>query len=216
MRIAVLGTGVVGQTLGSALIECGHEVWMGSRSASHDGATQWAMRTGGHHADFRAAADNADLVINATAGQFSLVALQAAGADALGSKVIVDVSNPLDFSNGFPPTLTVSNTTSLAEEIQSAFPHTKVVKTLNTVTAEVMVAPSALGDKHAVFLASDHDQARTPVLQLLSELGWKAGQVVDLGDLSGARGMEMYLPLWVRLYQSSGSAIFNVEIVRPQ
>lgn len=216
MQIAVLGTGVVGQTLGSALIECGHEVCMGSRSASHEGATQWALRTGGSNADFRTAAENAELIVNATAGQFSLLALQAAGEDALADKVIVDVSNPLDFSNGFPPTLTVSNTTSLAEEIQAAFPAAKVVKTLNTVTAEIMIAPSALGDKHAMFLASNHDDAREPVRKLLSELGWKESQVVDLGDLSGARGMEMYLPLWVRLYQSSGSAIFNIEIVRPQ
>jgi predicted dinucleotide-binding enzyme len=214
MHIGVLGTGTVGRTLAQALVEHGHEVRMGARSAGNEKAVAWAEQGGplASEGSFADAAGFGELVFNATAGTASLQALEAAGAEQLAGKVLIDVSNPLDTSKGFPPTLSVCNDDSLGESIQRAFPDVRVVKTLNTVTAEVMVAPDLVAGDHTMFLCGDHDDAKDHARLLLGEFGWPEESLLDLGDITNARGMEMYVALWVRLYGATGTSLFNVGV----
>ncbi len=214
MRIGVLGTGIVGRTLGSALLRSGHEVRMGSRSAGNEAAVAWAAAIGGPATEgtFADAAGFGELVVNATAGAASLRALEAAGSEQLAGKVLIDVCNPLDTSKGMPPTLTVCNDDSLAEQIQRAYPDVRVVKALNTVTASVMVDPGLVSGTHTIFVAGDDADAKAQARELLIEFGWSDEAILDLGDISAARGMEMYLPLWLRLWGATGTAVLNVEV----
>jgi 8-hydroxy-5-deazaflavin:NADPH oxidoreductase len=214
MRIGVLGTGVVGRTLGSALVECGHDVRMGSRSAGNELAVAWVAEAGDRASEgtFADAAGFGELVINATLGAASLAALDAAGAEQLAGKVLVDVSNPLDFSAGMPPTLTVCNDDSAGERIQRAFPDVHVVKTLNTITAAAMVQPDLVPGRHTIFVCGDDAGAKAQVGELLQAFGWPAEWILDLGDITAARGMEMYLALWLRLHGATGNPILNVEV----
>jgi hypothetical protein len=217
MRIAVLGTGTVGRTIASKLVTLENAVRMGSRTPENPSAAAWVAATGpgASQGTFADAATWGEAVWNCTSGRASIDALAAAGAEALEGKVLVDLSNPLDFSRGFPPTLSVCNDDSLAERIQRAFPAAKVVKTLNTCNAALMVDPARLPGDHAVFLSGDDAGAKATVEGWLRAFGWR--QVIDLGDLSTARGTEMWLPLWVRLYGKLGHADFNLSIVgRPQ
>jgi predicted dinucleotide-binding enzyme len=214
MRIGVLGTGTVGRTIGSALLRQGHEVRMGSRSAGNEAAVAWAAEIGGPATEgsFADAAGFGELNFNATNGAASLQALEAAGAEQLAGKVLVDVANPLDVSKGMPPTLTVCNDDSLAEQIQRAFPDVRVVKALNTVTAAVMVAPDRVPGTHTVFVCGDDAGAKAQVGELLRGFGWPAESILDLGGIEAARGPELYLPLWLRLWGATGTAILNVEV----
>lgn len=163
---------------------------------------------------FAGAARHGELVINATGGTVSLAALQLAGEAALGDKLLLDVSNPLDFSHGMPPTLSICNTDSVGEQLQRAFPALKVVKALNTVTAPLMVDPgSVAGGDHTLFLCGNDAAAKAQVRGWLEDwFGWR--DFVDLGDISGARGTEMYLPLWLRLWGALGTGMFNVKVIR--
>ncbi len=214
MRIGVLGTGNVGRTLASGLLRNGHEVRLGSRTAGNEAAVAWAAEVGGPASEgtFADAAGFGELVVNATAGAASLDALNLAGAEQLAGKVLVDVSNPLDFSHGMPPTLTVCNDDSLGEQIQRAFADLRVVKTLNTVTAAVMVEPRLVAGTHTIFVAGDDAAAKAQASDLLKEFGWPAESILDLGDIGAARGMEMYLPLWLRLYGAKQTAVLNIEV----
>ena len=202
MRIGVLGTGIVGTTIAAKLRELGHEVLIGSRSAGDDAVP------------FAEAAAHGELVFNCTSGVASLEALQAAGAENLSGKVLIDVSNPLDFSQGMPPRLAVCNEDSIGEQIQRAFPETKVVKALNTVNAQVMVEPDRVPGEHDLFMCGNDDGAKREVAQLLEGFGWPAERILDLGDITGARGQEMYLPLWLRLMGAAGGPNFNIRVVR--
>lgn len=214
MHIGVLGTGTVGQTLAQALVDHGHEVRMGARAAGNEKAVAWADRSGplASEGSFADAAAFGELAFNATAGAASLEALEAAGAEQLAGKVLVDVANPLDFSHGMPPTLTVCNDDSLGERIQRAFPDVRVVKALNSVTAAVMVQPGLVPGQHAIFVCGDDHAAKAQARVLLEEFGWDARSILDLGDITAARGMEMYLPLWLRLYAATGTALLNVDV----
>lgn len=214
MRIAVLGTGVVGRTLASALLSNGHEVRLGSRTAGNEAAVGWAEEIGGPASEgtFADAAGFGELVINATAGAASLEALEMAGAEQLAGKVLIDVANPLDKSRGMPPTLTVCNDDSLGEQIQRALPDVRVVKTLNTVTAAVMVDPTLIEGQHTMFVAGDDAEAKAQANELLQELGWPVSSILDLGGISAARGMEMYMALWLRLWGITGAAVFNIGV----
>jgi predicted dinucleotide-binding enzyme len=214
MRIGILGTGVVGQTIGSRLIQLGHDVMLGSRSATNEKAAKWVAENGerAHQGTFADTASFGEMVFNCTSGQVSLEALSAAGAANLDGKIIVDVSNPLDFSKGFPPTLTVCNTDSIAEQIQSAFPNSKVVKTLNTMTAAVMVTPSLVPGEHDIFVSGNDADAKQRVSDLLRSFGWRT--IIDLGDVTSARGAEMILPLWLRLMGAFKSPIMNFHVAR--
>jgi predicted dinucleotide-binding enzyme len=213
MRIAIIGTGIVGRTLALALQQVGHDVVVGTRDPDETARRdEWA----GVEVPLRpleTVAADADLVVNATSGQGSLAALGGVGSDHLSGKVLLDVANPLDFSNGFPPTLSVKDTDSLAEQIQRAFPDARVVKSLNTVTASVMVDPGSVGDGDTtIFAAGDDAEARSQVVELLRELGWQ--DIVELDGLHNARGLEMWMGLWVRLMGALGTAEFNLKVVR--
>jgi hypothetical protein len=227
MKIAVLGTGVVGQTLAGRLEELGHEVTVGTRDPEATGARVTPGESGtpafsvwhAEHpevklATFAVAAGLSDLIINATAGGASLGALTAAGAENLEGKVILDLANTLDFSHGFPPSLSVANTDSLAEQIQRAHPASKVVKSLNTMSCAVMVNPAGVPGDHLVFVCGDDPAAKAAVEALLRELGWAQGAIFDLGGLAAARGTEMILPLWLSIMQKLGTADFNFAIAR--
>ncbi|MEU8764311.1 NAD(P)-binding domain-containing protein [Streptomyces sp. NPDC048659] len=214
MKIAVLGTGDVGRQLAGKLVALGHQVTLGSRSADHPGATAWAAEHDAAHGTFASAAAGAELVVNATGGLVSLAALEAAGAENLAGKVLVDVSNPLDFSAGFPPSVVTPDGGSLAEQIQRAFPAARVVKTLNTMTNTVMVDPARVPGDHVVFVCGDDAEAKATVTALLASFGWLEPRIVDLGDLSGARGTELLLPLWLRLMGTLGTGDFNFGILR--
>jgi 8-hydroxy-5-deazaflavin:NADPH oxidoreductase len=219
MRLAVLGTGSVGQTLGDALVGLGHDVAMGSRSADNESASAWAAHHAGDrpgrasHGTFADAVRGSDLVINATSGTVSIAVLESVGEELLGERVVLDVSNPLDFSQGFPPRLSVCNDDSVAEQLQRAFPQARVVKALNTMHASVMVDPGRLPAPTDVFVAGDDADAKATVTDLLASFGWPRDRVRDLGDITAARGLEMYLPLWVRLFGATGTAELNIAVV---
>jgi hypothetical protein len=226
MKIAVLGTGVVGRSVAAGLADLGHDVTIGTRDPQATLArtepdmqgtppfAQWhAQHQGVALAPFADAASGADLLVNASAGLASLDVLEQAGAATLDGVVLLDISYPLDFSQGFPPSLFVKDTDSLAEQIQRAFPGLRVVKSLNTVNAALFAAPGSLGGgDHTVFVSGDDAAAKATVVGLLQELGWS--DVLDLGDLTSARGAEMLLPLWLRIMGSLGTPNFNLKVVR--
>lgn len=225
MKIAVLGTGVVGITLAARLDELGHAVILGTRDpeatrarTAPDGAAAASVADvlAAHPqlglATFAEAVGGADVVLNATSGHASLDVLAAAG-DALDGTVLLDIANPLDFSAGFPPGLFVKDTDSLAERIQAAHPRVRVVKALNTLTADLMARPALLADgDHTVFVSGDDAEAKALVVGLLQSMGHT--DVIDLGDITSARGTEMLLPLWLRLWGALGTPMFNVKVVR--
>lgn len=215
MKIAVLGTGTVGETLASALVAKGHEVRMGSRSATHEKGLAWAKAAGPRAGlnTFAQAAAFGEVVLNCTKGDASLAALQAAGAEHLAGKVLMDLSNPLDFSSG-SLRLFVSNSDSLGEQLQRAFPKTRVVKTLNTLSCALMVNPAALSGPHHVFVGGDDPAARESVKQHLHDwFGWPLESVLDLGDLTSARATEAWLPLWLRASAALKTQQYNLRLV---
>jgi predicted dinucleotide-binding enzyme len=197
MRVGILGAGPVGQTLASKLRELGHGVTIGTRTP-REGAVSYSE-----------AASGAELVINATGGTASL---EAAGAENLAGKVLIDVSNALDPSQGMPPRVAVANDDSIGERIQHAYPETRVVKALNTVNTQVMVDPDGVPGDHVLFVAGNDDDAKAQVVELLGSFGWPAERIVDLGDITGARAMEQYLVLWLRLLVRLGHARFNISL----
>jgi predicted dinucleotide-binding enzyme len=229
MDIGIIGSSTVAQSLATKLLELGHDVMISSRDTSVTkdrgdrgvlpSADDFAAAQREQHGrlaaagSFAQAAAHGEVVINATAGGHSLEALEAAGADNLAGKILVDVANALDFSRGMPPSLLFSNTDSLAERIQAAFPATRVVKTLNTTNAMVMVDPAQLGEPTTMFVAGNDQAAKDWVRTELLErwFGWR--QVLDLGDVTAARGLEMWLPLWLRLMSATGTPTFNLRIV---
>lgn len=217
MKFGVLGTGMVGNAIAGKLIQLGHEVKMGGREATNEKGQEWAKNAGAKasYGNFAEAAAFGEIVVNATAGAASLAALHAAGAHNLRDKVLLDIANPLDFSNGMPPTLSVVNTDSLGEQIQRAFPEARVVKTLNTLACALMVDPNAVGKgDHNIFVSGNDVQAKETVLGVLQQFGWKKQNVIDLGDITTARGTEQLLPVWIRLWGALGTPSFNFKIVR--
>lgn len=212
----MLGTGAVGRAVAGRLAGLGHDVAVGTRdpaaTAGREEYAGWAAEHPGVRLlSFAEAAAEAELVVDAAGGDVSLGILEQA-AEGLRGKVLLDISNPLDHSQGFPPRLFVKDDDSLAERIQRAHPDAKVVKSLNTMNNTVMVDPQALGEPTTVFVSGDDAAAKTTVTALLRELGHE--DVLDLGDLSTARGAEMWLPLWVRIAMSLGGADFNIKVVR--
>ena len=229
MKIGILGTGGVGQTLSIKLRSLGHDVMIGTRDVQKTLANEEKDPFGNppfkdwhkEHDDialgsFSEAATHGELILNATKGNHAVNALQLAGEGNLDGKVVIDISNPLDFSQGMPPFLVpeLSNTTSVGEELQKAFPNTHVVKTLNTMNAQVMVNPSMVPGDHNVFISGNDEGAKEKVGTLLQEIGWPAKSIIDLGDISTARGTEQILPLWVRLYGKLQKPDFNFHIAQ--
>jgi 8-hydroxy-5-deazaflavin:NADPH oxidoreductase len=216
MRIGVLGTGVVGRAIGTRLVGLGHEVRMGSRSAGNLTALDWLRKVGGPASagTFADAAGFGEVVFNCTQGGHSIDALTAAGSANLAGKVLVDVSNPLERSGGDLPTFSVSNTDSLGEQIQRAFPEARVVKTLQTMNCDIMVDPTLVPGDHVVFVCGDDPAAKEQTTALLGEFGWPQDRVLDLGDITAARGTEMYVALWLRLWGVVGGPRFNISLAR--
>ena len=212
MQLGVLGSGMVGQAISARLAELGHKVMIGTRDPHK--LSEWsASNQNVEIGSFAETAAHGEMLFNATNGAGSLMALEMAGAEQLSGKILVDISNPLDFSKGFPPSLIVSNTDSLAEQIQRTYLNTKVVKTLNTVTARLMVYPREVADgDHQIFVSGNDAEAKSQVAELLKSFGWI--HILDLGDITSARAAEMYLPLWVRMYGALNSGMFNLKIVK--
>lgn len=217
MKIAVFGTGTVGDTIGSRLIELGHQVMMGSRTANNEKALAFVAKhkSGARAGTFAEAATFGDLIFNCTKGEASIEALRAAG-NALDGKIIVDVANPLDFSNGMPPSLipSLSNTNSLNKEIQRTFPKTHVVKTLNTMWCGLMVNPNLIGGgDHINYICGNDAGAKLKVIELLKEFGWQEKNILDLGDITNARGTEAVLPIWLRVWGATKNGAFNFRLI---
>jgi 8-hydroxy-5-deazaflavin:NADPH oxidoreductase len=222
MKVAIIGSGIVGQTLGKKLVELGHDVILGTRDPNKlDEAKGWAgslsdwLTAVGNKATvatFADAAAQGEIVINASHGMASLAILQNAGAENLQGKILIDVANELDFSQGMPPKSLAADTTSLGEKIQAAFPNTKVVKTLNTMSCAVMVNPKQLADgNHTVFVSGNDADAKAKVTELLQSFGWT--DIFDLGDITSARGTEMMMPIWLRAFGKLGNVPYNFKIV---
>jgi predicted dinucleotide-binding enzyme len=215
MKISILGTGMVGNTIGTKLIQLGHEVKMGSRSATNEKAAEW-VKANGSKASQGTFADSVafgELIFNCTKGMASLEVLKSVDAENLKGKIFIDPSNPLDFSNGMPPSLSVCNTDSLGEQIQRAYPEMKMVKTLNTMTCTIMVNASLVAGDHDVFVCGNDTEAKAKVNEILKNwFGWKS--IIDLGDITNARATEMLLPIWVRLYGKFQTPNFNFKIVK--
>ena len=213
MKIGVLGTGVTGQTLASKLVELGHDVMMGSRDEANPKAVAWAKEEG-HNAlygTFMNAAAFGEIIFNCTFGPASLDALRMAGTDNLKDKILIDTSNPINKSTD-PWTLTVCNTDSLGEQIQRIFPETKVVKALNTVNANVMVDPAKLIERTQTFVSGNDIEAKATVVMILRDwFGWK--EILDLGDITSSRSVEMFLPLWQSLRKAIPDQRFNIKVV---
>jgi predicted dinucleotide-binding enzyme len=229
MKIGVFGTGVVGQTLAEKLDRLGHEVMLGTRQVNqsltreaNDGYGRPPLKDWlAEHpkvklGTFAEAAAHGSFLVNATNGAGAMDALKQAGAGNLDGKTMLDVCNPLDFSKGMPPSLFVCNTDSLAEQLQRAFPKLKVVKGLNTLNAYLMVAPRLLPGAHNLFICGNDAAAKDEVRTLLLSFGWNAEEVIDLGDISNARGTEQLLPIWIRLYGKFQDGMFNFRIVRQE
>ncbi len=225
MKLAILGTGMVGRTIAAKLVDLGHEVMMGTRnvestlnSESKDAYGNASFKDWYEHNDqielctFKEAVENVDLIFNCTGGQVSIPVLESIGEEHLNDKVLVDVANPLDFSNGMPPSLSPVNTDSLGEQIQRQFPKLKVVKSLNTMNAHLMVSPTMLKGDHNVFVCGNDKQAKMQTTEILKSFGWQEDLIIDLGDITNARGTEMLLPIWLRLWNTLGTAEFNFHI----
>ncbi len=217
MKIAVFGTGMVGDTIGSRLIELGHQVMMGSRTAANEKAAAFVAKhkSGASAGTFADAAKFGEMIFNCTKGDGSIDAIKATG-DATNGRIIIDISNPLDFSKGMPPSLipSLSNTNSLGEEIQKLFPQAKVVKTLNTMWCGLMVNPNMIGGgNHTNFICGNDADAKSKVKSLLNEFGWKNENILDLGDITNARGTEAVLPIWLRVWSATQNGAFNFKIV---
>jgi predicted dinucleotide-binding enzyme len=213
MKIGLLGSGNVGQTIGSKLVQLGHDVIMGSRDAANPNAIAWAKKEG-HHAlygTFMNAAVFGEIIFNCTLGSASLEALKQAGDENLKGKILIDTSNPLDYSTKLW-TLTICNTDSLGEQIQRSFPEARVVKTLNTMNVNVMVDPSKLTEKTDVFISGNDIEAKGTVIAILRDwFGWKS--VIDLGDITTSRGVEMYVIFWHIMRDAVSSPRFNIKVV---
>ncbi|MCU0378681.1 MAG: NAD(P)-binding domain-containing protein [Bacteroidales bacterium] len=228
-KIAILGTGSVGQTLASKFVTLGYDVILGTRSVSEKLSDstkdsygnppfrEWhAANNTVKLATFREAAASAEVLVNATKGAGSIEALKLADLKSLKGKILIDVANPLDFSKGMPPILhsELANSNSLGEEIQKNFPDVKVVKTLNTMWCGLMVNPALInGGDHNVFLCGNDSDAKAIVKGILKSFGWHDGNILDLGGIAASRGTEMYLPLWLSMFGATGNGAFNIKIV---
>lgn len=215
MNIAVLGTGMAGNAIGTKVAQLRHQVMMGSRTADNKNAAEWVKANGSNakQGTFADAAAFGEIIFNGTNGAASLNALNMAGAENMKGKILIDISNPLDFSKGMPPTLFLCSTDSLGEQIQRAFPEVKVVKTLNTVNCNVQVNPALIPGEHDIFMSGNDNDAKATVTHILRNwFGWKT--VIDLGDITTARAAEMLLPMWVQLFTVFQTPNVGFKIVK--
>jgi 8-hydroxy-5-deazaflavin:NADPH oxidoreductase len=215
MNIGILGTGTVGETIGTRLVALGHHVKMGSRTATNEKAAAWVSKNGSAASagTFADAAAFGEVIFNCTKGMISPDVLQMAGANNLNGKVLIDVANPLDSSQPGLPSLSISNTDSLGELLQRNFPGTQVVKALNTMWCGIMVNPRMLSGTHHTYLCGNSAEAKQTGRQILKQFGWAEHEIIDLGDITNARGTESILPLWLRVYNATKNGAFNFGII---
>jgi hypothetical protein len=206
---------MVGSSIATKLLQLGHPVCMGARAAGNEKAVAWAEQSAAaSQGSFADSALFGEVVFNCTAGATTLDSLRAAGAANLDGKLLLDLTNALDFSRGMPPALTVCNHDSLGEQIQREFPSARVVKTLNTMNHLVMVDPSRVPGEHVVFISGDDAGAKSEASELLESFGWPPSRIVDLGGIVTARGAEMFVLHWVSMRQALQTADFNIAIAR--
>jgi 8-hydroxy-5-deazaflavin:NADPH oxidoreductase len=227
MKVAVLGTGNVAQTFATKLVELGHEVMLGTRDVENTLARKATDNYGSlpfaewHAANktvslgtFANAAAYGEIIINALQGAITIATLKTINSTSFEGKTFIDISNPLDFSKGFPPSLIegLNNDNSLGEEIQKTIPNAKIVKTMNTMYAGLMINPRALGEDSTVFVSGNDADAKNTVKGILASFGWKESEILDLGDITTARGTESLLPVWLRIYGATQNGFFNFKV----
>jgi len=215
-KIGILGTGMVGESIGTKLIELGYEVRMGSRTANNEKAMEWASKNGDRASTgtFNDAASFGELIVVCTKGDATVSVARSINPDLVKGKIIIVISNPLDFSKGMPPFLIpeLTNTNSLGEEVQKILSLANVVKTLDTVNCQIMVNPNKLSGPQTMFIAGNNSEAKKQVGELLEKFGWN--EIVDLGDITGARATEMMMPIWIRIMVTTNNVQFGFKIVR--
>jgi hypothetical protein len=218
MNIGVLGTGSVGEAIASALIENGHSVKMGSRTASNEKSIEWVKKTGKNASQgtFDNAASFGELLFLCLNGAYALDAVRSLQLDHVAGKIVIDLTNPLDFSKGMPPTiLDEFRHVSLGEKIQEILKGAFVVKTLNTVNYKLMVDAQIVnkGDHH-LFVSGNNADAKNKVMHfLVDNFKWKPDRFVDVGDIKSARTVEAIVPFWVTVMQALHTPLFNFKIV---
>jgi predicted dinucleotide-binding enzyme len=196
MKVGVLGTGDVGKALANAFLSLGYDVKMGAREAGNPKAAAWAKEAGtkASAGTFAEAARFGDVVVLATLGVANESALRQAGLDSFDGKLLIDTTNPLDFSGGMPPTLAVTGKDSGGEQVQRLLPKAKVVKAFNTVGNAHMFRPQFPSGPPDMFICGDDEGAKQRLGEILHEFGWG---VVDIGGISGARYLEAMCLAWV-------------------
>lgn len=227
MKIAVIGTGMVGRAIAHRLNGLGHDAVIGTRDPVATMArTEPDMKGTPPFAQWHAehpqtrlvtmaqAGIHGELIVNATSGTDSIDALVLVGKENLAGKPLLDISLPLDLSEGWPPKLSIVNNDSLGEEIQRTFPEARVVKSLNTVQFEVMIDPNVIPGSHNIFLSGNDKGAKSAVAGVLKEFGWREDVIVDLGDITTARAVEMYSRLLFTIADHYGDYHSNIAIVR--
>jgi len=219
MNIGILGTGTVGETIATALIDRRHHVMIGSRQGGGEKALAWVKKAGknAQEGTFDTAAQYGELLFICLNGEHALRALEMVAPEHVAGKIVVDVTNPLDFTYGMPPrVLEEYSAVSLGERIQQALPTAHVVKALNTVTAALMVdARKVAKGEHTLFLCGNDKDAKNKVAHFLADnFYWKGDHLIDLGGIAASRVVEGLVPLWVQLWQSLGTPMFNFRVVQ--
>lgn len=220
MKIGILGTGTVGESIASALVEKGFDVMMGSRTQNNKKAAEWVAQANEHasQGNFNDAAAFGDMLFLCLNGANAMQAINTIDKENLTGKIVVDITNPLDFTKGLPPQIVegLGNSNSLGEEIQKAMPESKVVKTLNTVNYKLMVDAREVNKAdHNLFMCGDDADAKNKVRKFLADhFYWKADRIIDLGGIESARAIEAIVPFWVLVYRSLGTPLFNFKIVK--
>lgn len=213
MQIGILGTGEVGRTLATGFAGAGHDVMIAGRTEAKAAERTREVKTAAlKTGTFTDAAAFAELVVLSVSGSVAVDVLRSVSRQVSG-KVVIDTTNPLSFPEGKPMQLLVANSDSLAEQLQRVVPDARIVKALNMMNSRVMIEPAMLKGEHVACIAGNDPAAKRSVEERLqSDFGWS--QIIDLGDITAARGMESWMHLWLKLWGSLGTAQFNIGIVR--
>ena len=230
MKISILGTGNVAQTLSEKFITLGYDVMLGTRNVANSMSRQSTDNYGSlpfaewfsknpkvQLGTFAESAAFGDIIVNALNGGATISAINSCQLSDFDHKIVIDIANPLDFSKGFPPLLIegLNNSNSLGEEIQKTLPLAKVVKTLNTMWSGIMVNPKMIHEgNHINYICGNDAEAKAKVISILNEFGWQNDNILDLGDISNARGTESILLIWTRIYSVTQTGAFNMSIVK--
>jgi len=198
-RVGVLGSGAVGRRLAAGFLSRGHDVMIGSRDPAKADLRQWLAEAGRGIAagTFAQAADHGALIVLALLGEAAEAGITAAGPEKFSGKVVIDAMNPLDFSGGFPPKLSVSGQDSLGERVQRALPEAKIVKAFNIIGNDYFVDPRFREGLPTMLIAGDDGGAKSLVRDVLADFGWS--DVIDIGGIEGSRELEAICIAWVKI-----------------